>query len=143
MRTRWGMFVATLALLAGCGGGDSDALSVDDYRSQLDAECARVNEELAVLTEEKSDDLSEEELQEQALEIGDGFEERVRAMTPPDELGDAHDALVEAFDDPIPDGRDLDAWRAYVEDSLRLYEDLGAEGCQEEQQKALDSLPDD
>ena len=141
MRTRWGILVATVALLAGCGGGDSEALSVDEYRTQLDAECERVSDEFAKLTEQQtSDDLREEEVQDQALEIGDGFEERVRDLAPPDELSDAHDALVEAFDDPVPDGEDVEETRAYVEESVRLYADLGAEGCEAAQQAALDAL---
>ncbi len=107
----------TLALAA-CGG--DEALSADDYSSQLDAACAEVMQANRELPQIQADEeLSIEEVEELAEENGDEFIAKVRDLTPPDDLADVHEDLVEGIEKGPPED-DLDAYLAYQEEGAAL-----------------------
>lgn len=93
------LLLLTLAPLAGCGGGASEYAS--DYEGEVAAACREFND--AAFKEQVSG--------ERAREIYAGFERDLGRLSPPDDLGRTHDALLrlarggrEAFTgDPPPD----------------------------------------
>ena len=118
----------TLTLAFAACGGD-DALSADDYSSQLDAACAEVMQANLELPQIQADEeLSIEEVEELAEENGDEFIAKVRDLTPPDDLADVHEDLVEGIEKGPPED-DLEAYLAYQEEGAARYDELGATGC--------------
>lgn len=139
------VLLAAAIAIAGCGGGEeSESLTVDEYRSMLDAECADVTAKLEALPQRQQDEgLSSDETEALGTEIGDEFEAFVNGLEPPDELAAPHDALVAAFDDELPDPGNSEELRIYVTESAQLYADLGAGGCEAIQLESLNELPGD
>jgi hypothetical protein len=99
--------VGAAALIAGCGGG-SDAPSVDEFREQADAVCADANQRLDALTEPASGAEVLPFLQA-GLPIQAQQLERIRELTPPDELQASFDEatdLLQQRQDLIQDAAD-------------------------------------
>jgi hypothetical protein len=139
--------IGAVALGAGCGGdGDDSGLSADEFRSQVDAVCARFDDESNDLDDptsaedvlpflEANIDLQEEQLNE------------LQAITPPDEFADDYQEALELGQtqidqlqgvvDDIEGGADPveavneagDDFEANSERLSELADDIGLEEC--------------
>jgi hypothetical protein len=113
--------------LGGCGG--DDGLPVDEYRSQLDAACEGLSQEMTRIPQVVQDEgLEIEDAQELADEAGREFLDDVQALEPPEELADAHEELLSGVEE-APDDAAPEAARERALHFADLYEALGAEGC--------------
>ncbi len=93
--------VAATALIAGCGGGgDSDTLSADEFRSQADAICADANRELDAIAEPTSADQFVGYIRS-ALPIQQGQLDKLKALKPPEDLQAGFDTGVTAIEAQI------------------------------------------
>jgi len=78
--------LGAIALIAGCGGGgDSDSLSADEFRTQADAVCADTDRQIDGLTEPTSGDQVLAFLRA-GLPIQQAQLDRLKALKAPDEL---------------------------------------------------------
>lgn len=85
--------VGVVALIAGCGGGDSDAPSAEEYRQQADRICLSSNRGTDALTEPERPDQILAYLRA-GLPIQQEELEGLRALEPPEELRADHDRVV-------------------------------------------------
>ncbi len=118
---------ATVALIAGCGGGDSSALSAAEWRSQADAVCADTDRQVDALAEPTAPDQLLTFLRA-GLPIQQAQLDKLRDLEAPDELkSDADAALglleqqitaVTAAADRIEAGEDPEAVIAEVDSEI-------------------------
>lgn len=124
------------ALIAGCGGGGSDALSGDEFRERADAICADADERLDTLTEPSTGDEVLPFLQA-GLPIADEELQRLGELEAPDDLqatlDEAQDLnqqrqdLIQQAADRIEGGEDPQAVVGEVDPELeRLREEARA-----------------
>ncbi len=132
--------VAAVAL-AGCGGGGSDSLSADEFRSQADAICADANAKTDALGEPTSAATFLPYLRA-GLPIQEAQLGKLEALKPPSELQDAYSealdllkqkqAAVTAAADRIEGGEDTEAVVKDVSDDIDAIDeqaDAKAEGA--------------
>lgn len=133
------VFVVVALASAACGG--DSGMSADDYRTQLDAACERLQEQNASIPVTVNDEnLTVDDARELARRYGEELRERVESLDPPEELGDAHQRLLDVGEETPPSGDDLDAVRAWMLEIADVYGDLGAGGCERAQRAAAEQL---
>ena len=93
-----------LGLLAACGGDDDggEALSLEDYSEQAEAELKAFSEEFGPLGEEARDPESREDYLQAVTAVQDRVTETIDTLDglePPEEAAAVHDDLLAAFND--------------------------------------------
>jgi hypothetical protein len=121
------------ALVAGCGGDDDDdgedALSAEEYSSQIDAELAAFNEEFASLGQEAATPESPEDYLDAVTAVQDRVGETVETLEgvePPEEAADFHEGLIAAMSDlqasfqPVIDATEAEDRQGLIEAAQEL-----------------------
>jgi hypothetical protein len=99
--------VLSLAFVAGCGddddddGGGGDALSAEEYSSQIDDELAAFNEEFTALGQEAASPESRQDYLDAVTAVQDRVGETVDALggvEPPEDAAEFHDGLITAME---------------------------------------------
>jgi hypothetical protein len=118
--------LALLALASACGGGDDgDRLSEEEFRTQANAICEEYNEKLGAIGAPESPEDIPEFVDEGIPVIEEGIAE-LRALTPPAELEDDYNAMLDETEKAIPAARDLS--EAAAEGDSEAVQDAIAEG---------------
>lgn len=88
------ILVGVVALIAGCGGGDSDSLSADEFRTQADAICTDYNTQADALTDPSSPSQYLASLKE-ILPLQQAQITKLEDLKPPSELEDDFSAALD------------------------------------------------
>lgn len=117
--------LAVLAL-AGCGGGDDDALTERQLASRADEICERYSREVLELGNPKVTDARDAARYFSATrEFSVKQQDEMEKLTPPEDLQDEFDDLIAAF-----------------ADTTRLLGDLGAASADRDQERIAELLQD-
>lgn len=145
--TRVAPVALAVLVLAGCGGGDGNRLTREEWTTQADAICQRVNERLEE-TEQPTTMAELVTVLEQGLEDVDAAVADLRELEPPEDMEadvDAWIGKVEAASEQIEEARDAakaqdeEALAEALEEGTRINDDgnrrareLGLKECAEE-----------
>jgi hypothetical protein len=98
---------ALAALLAvGCGGGDDDRLSTDEFRQRANGICERYDAKIAAIGSPSTPDDIPEFVEKGIPLIQQGLAE-LRALNPPEEFEEDYNRMLDVTAQAIPAARDL------------------------------------
>ena len=117
--------LAGAATLAACGGGGetTSPLSAQEYAAKLDSLCKTRDGQLEQVSDGQP---------QQVGAIYDEFEHGVSELTPPADLADAQQQLIEMLGKRPADSSDPEAYMQYYGQLDTTYERLGAQGCRKQ-----------
>lgn len=107
--------VAAATAVAGCGGGSDDRLSKDEYMQEFADIGADLESSFDQLINADVDENDFDQVADLADTLGDNLEElanRVDALSPPEEIEEAHDKLVAGLEE-------FAAWAHELADTVR------------------------
>jgi hypothetical protein len=114
------LLAASLAVGAGCGGGD-DRLSRDEFIEQADANCAKAEKDLLAVGDLPQNAEDIDEYAERIRPIVENAWNEQKALKPPEDLQDEYDE-----------------WIATGEDALDFIDEVREAGAAEDTQRVAD-----
>ena len=153
MKLPWRFLTVVLAVVAGslllaaCGGGDGEELSLDEYFQQLDGIEEGIKTGTAALDEASAGVIGEDV--EATRVYVDGYQgivgegiDNMKELDPPSEVGDAHDEFVAALSGMLPVWEDLSERLADLESPSGVQELLVEAGAEPAWQEAAQRFAD-